>query len=198
MVSVIYGWVKNLVCFYIFLTVILRLLPQSHYQKYVRFFSGMLLMILVFSPVLSLLGKEGALLQKISQAGFFQDMDNLKMDTAHLEQAQKEVYLREYERAVGMDISRMAEARQLYASQVKVRLSEDYQVESIAMDIRLGEGDGVFIRKASYDDNSQEYPEVYGLKQELMEFYKITEGQIAVTVREGGKGTAAAQEERDG
>ncbi|MCI9532785.1 MAG: stage III sporulation protein AF [Lachnospiraceae bacterium] len=185
MVSLVYAWVKNLVCFYIFLTVILRLLPRNNYQKYVRFFSGMLLMLLVFSPILSLLGKEDTIRQKISQAGFFQDMDNLKLDTAHLQQAQKEAYLREYERAVGMDVSRMAEEKQLYANQVEVHLSESYQVESIAMDISLAGGEGIFIRKASYGDNSQEYPEVYRLKQELMEFYKITESQIEINVQEG-------------
>lgn len=36
----IYSWVKNLVCFYILLTVVLHLLPKENYQKYVRFFSG--------------------------------------------------------------------------------------------------------------------------------------------------------------
>ena len=34
----IYAWVKNLVCFYILLTVVLHLLPKDNYQKYVRFF----------------------------------------------------------------------------------------------------------------------------------------------------------------
>ena len=73
--DIIYAWVKNIVCYYIFLTVIFHLLPKSSYQKYVRFFSGMLLMILVVTPVLSVLGKEDVLLQKINQAGFFQELD---------------------------------------------------------------------------------------------------------------------------
>lgn len=91
----IYAWVKNLVCFYILLTVVLHLLPKDNYQKYVRFFSGMLLTILVMSPVLSLMGNEEVLREKISQAGFFQEMDNLKLDTEHLEWQQKERYLQE-------------------------------------------------------------------------------------------------------
>lgn len=163
--SMVYAWVKNVVCFYIFLTVILHLLPRDNYRKYVRFFSGMLLMILVFSPVLSLLGKEDTLLQRISQAEFFQDMDSLKLDTAHLQRDQKALYLREYERAVGMDISRMAAEKQLDASQVEVHLSEEYQVESIAMEISKEGGEGI-----------------YRLKQELMEFYQVNEAQIEIRV----------------
>ena len=185
MMDIIYTWVKNLVCFYIFLTVILHLLPKESYQKYVRFFSGMLLMILVVSPILSLLGKEDVLLQKISQAGFFQEMDNLKMDTEYLKDTQKEMYFQEYEKAIGMDISRMAEDRQLHASQVEVHLSKEYQVESIALEVSFAKEDGLFVQKASFTDNSKEYPEVYKLKQELMDFYQIKEGQIEIVVQGG-------------
>ena len=129
----IYAWVKNLVCFYILLTVVLHLLPKDNYQKYVRFFSGMLLTILVMSPVLSLMGSEEVLREKISQAGFFQEMDNLKLDTEHLEWQQKERYLQEYEHALEMDVSRIAEEKQLLVQEAKVQLSEDYQVESIEL-----------------------------------------------------------------
>ena len=38
------------------------------------------------------------------------------------------------------------------------------------------------LHKVSYEDDSQEYPEVYRLKQELMEFYQMEEEQIALRV----------------
>ena len=180
--SYIYGWVRNLVCFYILLTVVLHLLPKENYQKYVRFFSGILLTILVVSPVLSLIGQEEEICQKISQAEFFQGMDNLRLDTEHLEYRQKELYLKEYERALGMDVSRMAKEKSLVPQQVDVSLSDDYQVESIALTITFGEDEGIFVPKASFADNSQEYPDVYELKQELMEFYQLKEEQISIVI----------------
>ncbi len=180
--SYIYGWVRNLVCFYILLTVVLHLLPKENYQKYVRFFSGILLTILVVSPVLSLIGQEEEICQKISQAEFFQGMDNLRLDTEHLEYRQKELYLKEYERALGMDVSRMAKEKSLVPQQVDVSLSDDYQVESIALTITFGEDEGIFVPKASFADNSQEYPDVYELKQELMEFYQLKEEQISIGI----------------
>ena len=68
--DIIYGWIKNIICFYIFITVILHLLPKENYRKYVRFFTGMLLVILVMNPVLSLLGKEELILQNQSDQIF--------------------------------------------------------------------------------------------------------------------------------
>lgn len=178
----IYNWVKNLVCFYLLLTVVQHLLPQKNYQKYVRFFSGMLLTILVVSPVLSLLGSEELLRQKISQMEFFQDMDNIKLDTEHLEMTQKEVYLREYENAIGMDVSRMAEEKQLAAQEVNVHLTQEYEVESIEMKVKLTEDNSVFVQKAAYADNGAEYPSVHELRQALMDFYRLDEERITILV----------------
>lgn len=180
--SYIYTWVKNLVCFYLLLTVVLHLLPQKSYRKYVRFFAGMLLSILVVSPILALLGNEEALRTKISQAEFFQDMDNIKLDTEHLEMVQKEAYLREYERALEMDVSRMVELKQLVPQNVEVRLTEDYEVEAIEMTVTFEEDDIMFVQKAYYENDSTEYPQVYELRQDLVEYYRLREDQISIAI----------------
>lgn len=183
--DIIYNWVKNIVCFCIFLTMIHHLLPKDNYQKYVRFFSGMLLVILVVSPILSLFGKESVLLDRINRTSFFQEMDNLKLDTEYLEREQKEIYIRQYENAIGMDISRMAEEKQLNANQVEVRLSEEYQVDSIAMQVNADAENGIAVESISLMDSGREYPAIFELKQELMEFYQIDEDQIDIEI--GGK-----------
>lgn len=175
------GWVKNLVCFYLLVTVALHLLPRKNYRKYVRFFSGILLTILVASPVLELLGDEEALRQKISQEEFFQGMDNIKLDTQHLELAQKERYLREYERALEMDVGRMAEEKLLVPKAVEVRLTEGYEVSSIEMTVAFSE-DAAFAQKASYIGNGSEYPQVHELRRDLREFYRLKDGQIRIVI----------------
>ena len=134
---------------------------------------------MVISPILSLLGNEEAIREKINQAEFFQGLDNLKLDTAHLEDQQKELYREEYERALGMDVSRMAEDKQLLPRQVKVQLSEDYEVESIEMTVSLGE-DEIFL--TDFEENRKEDQKINELKQELMEFYRLTKGQVSIGI----------------
>ena len=46
----IYGWMKGLAFFFIFMTAVLNCLPDQKYRKYVRFFLGMLLLILMTRP----------------------------------------------------------------------------------------------------------------------------------------------------
>lgn len=179
----IFTWVKNLVCFYLLLTVVLHLLPRQGYRKYVRFFSGMLLAILVVSPVLSLLGDEEALREKISQAEFFQEMDNHKLDTEHLEATQKEIYLREYERALEMDVGRMAQEKQLAAQEVKVRLTEEYEVESIEIAVAMEkDDDNIFAKETPYAAESPQDSQISELRQDLIEYYRLNEGQVSIVV----------------
>ena len=63
----IYTWVKNIVFYLIFLTVLMGLLPSGKYEKYIRFFAGMVLIMAALSPFLSGLRLEDQV------AGYFEE-----------------------------------------------------------------------------------------------------------------------------
>lgn len=56
MIEAIYTWMKNIVFFLVIITAVLEVLPGTAYQKYIRFFTGLVLMMLLLTPVLSLSG----------------------------------------------------------------------------------------------------------------------------------------------
>ena len=94
---------------------------------------------------------------------------------------QKELYIREYERALGMDVGRMAEEKQLVPREVEVRLTDGYEVASIDMTVSFQE-DGASMQKASYAGDSAQYPQVYELRQDLREFYRLKDEQIRIVI----------------
>lgn len=59
----IYDWVKNLAVFYILFTALLHLVPSGKYEKYVRFFMGLLLIFMLSTPVFTVIGKSGELIK---------------------------------------------------------------------------------------------------------------------------------------
>lgn len=63
----IYQWMKNLAVFYILFTAVLHLVPNSKYEKYVRFFMGLLLIFMLCTPVFTLLGKGEELMESFQQ-----------------------------------------------------------------------------------------------------------------------------------
>ena len=181
----IYSWVKNLVFFYILMTAVLHLLPKSSYEKYVRFFCGLLLVVLLLSPVLELIYDSGYLLEKINYENFWQETDSMKLDVKGMEQAQKETFLAEYEKAIENDISGMAEDEGLLVNDVRVELSADYKLEHISLSVSLAEQqEGIRIQKITLKDNSREYPHVLEVKEKIMKFYEVDSSQIQIAVQE--------------
>lgn len=51
----IYEWMKNLVFYSLLVSIVMNVMPNSEYQKYIRFFLGMLLIVVAITPILQLL-----------------------------------------------------------------------------------------------------------------------------------------------
>ena len=51
MTEAIYSWMQNLVCYFILLSAVMNLLPDSSYKKYIRYYMGLLLILVMLSPV---------------------------------------------------------------------------------------------------------------------------------------------------
>lgn len=77
----IYKWVKNLAVFYILFTALLHLVPSEKYERYVRFFMGLLLIFMLSTPLFTILGKSGELIETFQV--------NYQIETAVREQQEK-------------------------------------------------------------------------------------------------------------
>ena len=78
MKEAIYSWIKCLAIFYILLTMLLHLVPTEKYQRYVRFFMGLVLMVMLVTPVLSLLEKSRQLPDSFS--GLYQQEEQKRLE----------------------------------------------------------------------------------------------------------------------
>ena len=56
MLEYIYEWMENIAFYMVLVTAVMHLLPDSDYQKYVRFFTGLTLVVLLLTPVSGLFG----------------------------------------------------------------------------------------------------------------------------------------------
>ncbi len=181
----IYNWVKNIVIFYILMTAVLHLLPKSSYQKYVRFFGGLLLVVLLLTPLMELIFKEDYLLNQISYESFWQEVDTVRLDVEGMEAKQQQAYIEEYEKAIAGDVALMARKEELTVQGVRVELSEDLSLVQIGLDVSLTGEEGIFIKKVTFQDGSSQYPQVAALKEKIMDFYRLEENQIQIAVGEG-------------
>lgn len=57
-IDTVYNWVKNLAFFAILNTAVLQMIPDQGFQKYVRFFTGLLMVSMLILPIFKVTGKE--------------------------------------------------------------------------------------------------------------------------------------------
>ena len=59
MLEEIYGWIQNISVYLIVMAAVMHAIPGKDYGKYIRFFSGLVLILMLSSPLLRLAGMEG-------------------------------------------------------------------------------------------------------------------------------------------
>ena len=58
MLEEVYKWIQNIAVYLVVVTAMLHAVPGKDYERYIRFFSGLVLIVLIFMPVLSVFGKK--------------------------------------------------------------------------------------------------------------------------------------------
>ena len=56
MIAFIYEWMENIAFYLVILVAIMQMIPQNSYQKYIRFFAGMILILMLAGPLLKVFG----------------------------------------------------------------------------------------------------------------------------------------------
>ncbi len=87
MKEAIYSWIKCLAIFYILLTMLIHLVPTGKYQRYVRFFMGLLLMVMLITPMLSILEKAKTLPESFSSLYQQEEKKRLTLDMENLQKS---------------------------------------------------------------------------------------------------------------
>lgn len=155
----LYLWIRNLAVFYIFFTAVLNLVPDKKYEKYVRFFMGLLLIFMMSTPIFSILGKGQEL-----TVSFLENFsrENKEKELQEFQNLQK-IYLEKgYEMELEQKIRESLEKRSIEVYKVKVNIEgEDAQAD-------------ILLKKKI----SQE--EKRGIADELVEEWGINENRIHI------------------
>lgn len=79
MLDWLYEWIKNIAFYMIIVSVIFKVLPGNGYQKYIQFFSGIVLILLVFLPIVRMLGKEQTIKDLYEGYSYEQKKEEMEM-----------------------------------------------------------------------------------------------------------------------
>ncbi len=120
-----YDWVRNIACYLIFMTVLANVLPSGKYEKYMRLFAGMVLLLLVLKPLTGGLRIEERIAYYYKNISFAQEVETLKEESSRLEEERKERMFSQYREGLAADVARLAESAGFAVRDVRVELEED-------------------------------------------------------------------------
>lgn len=204
------GWVQNIAYYMVFMTVILSLLPAKQYEKYVRFFAGIILILLVIKPFLGGLRLEENLSHFYQEFSLRQDTAELEQKILGVEQQQKKMLLTQYETAVKEDIRQMADSSGFAVRTVEVSVCEDEteegfgRVETVLLRVKyVGSGAGSAAGKEmdAADGQTKEESTVWEmsgssqredgkramnrLRERIAEYYRLEVSYVEIQLEEG-------------
>lgn len=197
MLEGIYTWVRSLAGYFLFVTVLEQLLPGKKYGKYVRLFSGMVLILLVVQPLTDKTQMEAKIAHDYETLLFQYEAGDLKEEILGIEHERLEQMIRQYEEAVEEDIRLMVADSGVKVEECHVSICSDQEKEQF--------GTVTAVRLSVYSDSRKEEPEVLEHKPAMAQKQsgedEVEEDRIApvrpVTVEIDGSGESVKQNADD-
>lgn len=180
----IFSYLKSYVILFLVLTILLEMVPKAGMQKYIRFFSQMILVFGLLYPVLGWMGESDAFLEKIEYQSFLQKMEEVQSDAEKIAYLDNDHYVKKYEDAIALDATQMAQEENFAVKEIAVEMTENYEIKCIRMTLTNPVKEGIVIGKVVLEDGQKKQASEDGaykkLKEKLVSYYQLSEEQLDI------------------
>jgi stage III sporulation protein AF len=203
----IYTWIKNIVIYMIINTIIMNLLGNKSYKKYISIISGMILVLIVISPLAKLLNLDDNLNYFLQYNDFAIDTSDFKNDINQMEEKQKDKIFQKYSNKIKSQVKQQLLTDNVYMKSCKITFDKDEKSntygEIVGMNITASlqktqetgnsklvieniEIPHINIGKKDKETASQMMsPLEISIKKELADFYNLKQGNINISIQGG-------------
>lgn len=125
----VYGWIRNLICCLCMLELLYHVVQNTKYQKYLRFFGGLIFMMLVLGPAFQMFDLQDAFEKALG--------DSLQKEAAWEVQEAAEAL-------AGLSNEKIEEGCRSELERQIMAIVKEYGLEAEEAEVTLEEEDGVF------------------------------------------------------
>ncbi len=203
----IYSWVKNIVIYMIINTIVMNLLGNKSYKKYVSIVSGMILVLIVISPLVKLLKLDDSLDYFLKYNDFTMESIEFKEELKHVTEQQDEEVFAEYEKKIKSQVSDLLLDENVYMKTCSITFDKDAESDTfgaiIGMDVtgstdQISQASGnnlqienIEIPKIEIGEYNREKEEKLlspleiSIKNQISNFYNMEQGNINISIQGG-------------
>ncbi len=111
--DIIYNWIRNVVIYMILNAIIMNLLGDKSYKKYVSIVSGMILVLIIISPLMNYMEIEDTLDYYLQANDFAVETSEFKNDLNRMEEAQSDAIFAEYVKKIRQQVEEILQEDKL-------------------------------------------------------------------------------------
>jgi stage III sporulation protein AF len=189
-------------------TIVMNLLGNKSYKKYISIVSGMILVLIVITPILKLVKLDQSLDYFFNSNNFVVDTSEFRSELEGVEKEQQEAVFAEFETEIKEQIKELLQKKNVSVDSVDIRFNTDSEsemfgsVEAMKIHAVVDESqDSSDENELKIDDiriaqitigEEEEAPEKHvpspleiTIKKELADFYNIEQGNINISIQGG-------------
>ncbi len=184
----LFEWIRSIIYYLIFITVVANLLPNKKYEKYIRFFAGMVLILLVLKPITGGLRLDDTLAYYFESITLKKEATELTGEIAKMDGQRLDKMITKYEDAVSGDLKAMAVSAGFNCNVSKAEINEDQDSKNFGHVVRVS----LVLKPESEEGEEEAIPAVEGMEP-IQKVAKV-EG-IKITPSPSSQGENVRQEE---
>lgn len=170
-------WIKNIVCSICILSALLHLIPDSGYRKYANFYAGLLIMLMVLKPLISVFSLEEMFGKTLQIQELRRQLSELNMKWEGLEELGTKKVEEAWEKELEAQMGEAAKACgfELSGIRTQLQMGEDAKEASICVSLEVTP---LFPSENNTEEKKEE------LYETIMDVYELDRNQIEITVWE--------------
>ena len=126
----LYEWIQDISIYLVLTAAVLYALPGAEYKKYIRFFTGMVLILMILTPVFRLLGMEDQVTNFYKSREYEEKISEIENATEYLYEIDTEESLKKAENILEEEIN----DSENYTDNTKEEKNSSVKVEEIQID----------------------------------------------------------------
>lgn len=184
--------VQNILVYVVIVTVLRGLISNPRYSQYFQFFSGVIMILLMLSPVLSVFDFENEWYSLLEEKLLQMDLDHIKEEMSIADGRFEEMVKEEYKETVEKQVMIMAEENGVQAEDVSVEIfqgEEEWQIAEIAVAAgeisKEGSGQGeLSVEAVQIEEKRKDIKSISkdekALKRQICSYFAIGEDKVHI------------------
>lgn len=93
MFTFLYEWIRSLAYYMVLMTAILQVIPNKEYQKYIQFYMGLIIVLMLCAPLIKVLGLEDDFTTLYNSSAYQSQIQEIEEKTEYLKEVELDAYI---------------------------------------------------------------------------------------------------------